>query len=374
MVSLCFLKPSIYLSRRTFFTSRINYSPRSIFSDDSYRLRTFLNYTMSFGIFMIGFGYGTVPLYRLYCTKTGSGTNANFAKAKTEKIRSMKPVKDYELVVYFAADTYSKMAWKFKPLQKELTVVPGETALAFYSAENPTDKPIVGIATYSIVPFEASKYFNKIQCFCFEEQRLNPHEKVDLPVFFYIDPEITSDPRLKSLDMIILNYTFFEAKKSKLYVPGITTPEYADVETPTPTTDDSTNCRRFCSVMSSTLGSGTRYHRVSEIKECENQAKFVNQRINEIEAFFGDLCSELVNYTRRTAKLRNNGDEISRIILDYSLKEKISRTTSEALHKVSEYLATVEDYRHTEVDRIVGKVVNPLAAYGEEIKHVRVSS
>ncbi|CAH8865301.1 unnamed protein product [Trichobilharzia szidati] len=202
MVSLCFSKSSIHFSRRTFFTSRISCSPRSIFSDDSYRLRTFLNYTVSFGIFMIGFGYGTVPLYRLYCTKTGSGTNANFAKAKTEKIRSMKPVKDYELVVYFAADTYSKMSWKFKPLQKELTVVPGETALAFYSAENPTDKPIVGIATYSIVPFEASKYFNKIQCFCFEEQRLNPHEKVDLPVFFYIDPEITSDPRLKSLNTI----------------------------------------------------------------------------------------------------------------------------------------------------------------------------
>ncbi|CAH8865303.1 unnamed protein product [Trichobilharzia szidati] len=240
MVSLCFSKSSIHFSRRTFFTSRISCSPRNLFSDDSYRLRTFLNYTVSFGIFMIGFGYGTVPLYRLYCTKTGSGTNANFAKAKTEKIRSMKPVKDYELVVYFAADTYSKMSWKFKPLQKELTVVPGETALAFYSAENPTDKPIVGIATYSIVPFEASKYFNKIQCFCFEEQRLNPHEKVDLPVFFYIDPEITSDPRLKSLNTIVLNYTFFEAKKSKFYVPGITTPEYADVQTPPATTPQTT--------------------------------------------------------------------------------------------------------------------------------------
>ncbi|CAH8616371.1 unnamed protein product [Heterobilharzia americana] len=125
--------------------------------------------------------------------------------------------------------------------------------------------------------------------------------------------------------------------------------------------------------MTSTLGSNARYHRVSEIKECENQSKFIHQRINQIEAFFGDLCSELVNYTRRTAKLRNNGDEIARILLDYSIKEKINRTSSDAFRRLSEYLATVEDYRHTEIDRIVGKVVNPLAAYGEEIKHIRNS-
>nr|AAW25450.1 SJCHGC07511 protein [Schistosoma japonicum] len=123
--------------------------------------------------------------------------------------------------------------------------------------------------------------------------------------------------------------------------------------------------------MSSTIGPNSRFHRVSEIKECENQSKFVNQRVNEIETFFGNLCAELVSYTRRTSKLRNNGDEIARILLDYSNKEKINRTTSDALRKVSEYFATVEDYRHTEIDRIVGKVINPLSAYGEEIKHIK---
>ncbi|KAH8873614.1 Protein FAM92A [Schistosoma japonicum] len=105
----------------------------------------------------------------------------------------------------------------------------------------------------------------------------------------------------------------------------------------------------------------------------ENQSKFVNQRVNEIETFFGNLCAELVSYTRRTSKLRNNGDEIARILLDYSNKEKINRTTSDALRKVSEYFATVEDYRHTEIDRIVGKVINPLSAYGEEIKHIKTN-
>ncbi|KAF5403066.1 hypothetical protein PHET_03522 [Paragonimus heterotremus] len=113
--------------------------------------------------------------------------------------------------------------------------------------------------------------------------------------------------------------------------------------------------------------------RATQIKECENQAKFVQQRVNEIESFFGDLCAELVSYTRRTAKLRNNGDEIARILLDYSVKEKINRSSASTLKKVSEYLATLEDYRHTEVDRLVGKVVNPLASYGNEIKTVRAN-
>ncbi|VDP48743.1 unnamed protein product [Schistosoma mattheei] len=139
--------------------------------------------------------------------KVGAGTNANLALAKSEKIKTMKPVRDREYTVHFAADTHSLMKWNFKPSQKALRIVPGETALAFYTAENPTDKPIVGIATYSVVPFEASKYFHKIQtshfstsstksycqqiifgmkaagtksCFCFEEQRLNPHEKVSV--------------------------------------------------------------------------------------------------------------------------------------------------------------------------------------------------
>ncbi|CAH8634521.1 unnamed protein product [Schistosoma rodhaini] len=125
--------------------------------------------------------------------------------------------------------------------------------------------------------------------------------------------------------------------------------------------------------MSSTMGPNARLHRVSEIKECENQSKFVNQRVHEIETFFGNLCSELVSYTRRTSKLRNNGDEIARILLDYSNKEQINHTTSNALRKVSEYFVTLEDYRNTEIDRIVGKVVNPLAAYGEEIKHIKNS-
>uniref|UniRef100_A0A0B7A4R8 Cytochrome c oxidase assembly protein COX11, mitochondrial n=1 Tax=Arion vulgaris TaxID=1028688 RepID=A0A0B7A4R8_9EUPU len=109
----------------------------------------------------------------------------------------------------------------FRPQQTEVTVYPGETALAFYTAKNPTDKPIIGISTYNILPYDAGQYFNKIQCFCFEEQRLNPNEQVDMPVFFYIDPEFAEDPKLQNTSTITLSYTFFEAHEGlQLPLPG----------------------------------------------------------------------------------------------------------------------------------------------------------
>lgn len=92
-------------------------------------------------------------------------------------------------------------------------VTPGETALAFYRAENKTPLPVDGISTYNVIPFEAGQYFNKIQCFCFEEQRLNPGETVELPVFFYIDPEFVKDPKMENVTEVSLSYTFFESKE-----------------------------------------------------------------------------------------------------------------------------------------------------------------
>lgn len=98
-------------------------------------------------------------------------------------------------------------------MNSHVQVTPGETALAFYRAENKTPHPVDGISTYNVIPFEAGQYFNKIQCFCFEEQRLNPGETVELPVFFYIDPEFTDDPKMEHVDLITLSYTFFESKE-----------------------------------------------------------------------------------------------------------------------------------------------------------------
>ncbi|KAL5102914.1 hypothetical protein TcWFU_002306 [Taenia crassiceps] len=197
---------------------------------DDYRRKTILYYSTGLGIFMLGFGYAGVPLYRIYCAKSGRGSNTDGARVSTSDfIARMKPVRQRRVTVEFSADTYSHMAWNFKPSQKQLTIVPGETALAFYTAKNPTSKPITGIATYTVLPIEAAKYFNKIQCFCFEEQRLNPGEEVDLPVFFFLDPEFDEDPHLMRTNRITLHYTFFEAKKEKMLVPGISKPVLEDV-------------------------------------------------------------------------------------------------------------------------------------------------
>lgn len=145
---------------------------------------------------------------------TGAGRGA-------ERLEEMRPVRERVLKVTFNADVHAGLQWNFRPQQSEIYVVPGETALAFYKAKNPTDKPIIGISTYNVVPFEAGQYFNKIQCFCFEEQWLNPQEEVDMPVFFYIDPEFAEDPKMAKVDSITLSYTFFEAKEGQhLPLPG----------------------------------------------------------------------------------------------------------------------------------------------------------
>ncbi|XP_037547637.1 cytochrome c oxidase assembly protein COX11, mitochondrial [Nematolebias whitei] len=184
------------------------------------RNRTVLMYIAATGVGMIGLSYAAVPLYRLYCQATGLGGTA-VSGHDADQVETMKPVKERIIKVTFNADTHAGILWNFRPQQTEIYVVPGETALAFYRAKNPTDKPIIGISTYNVVPFDAGQYFNKIQCFCFEEQRLNPHEEVDMPIFFYIDPEFADDPRMARVDTITLSYTFFQAKEGQnLRLPG----------------------------------------------------------------------------------------------------------------------------------------------------------
>lgn len=181
-------------------------------------------YIGSFGIAMLGFAYLGIPLYRMFCQTFGVGGQSAISqkiKINTEKIRTMKKIEDRTFTVTCMADTGATMKWDFRPQQTQVKVCPGETALVFYTARNPTDKPIVGISTYTVTPNSAANYFNKIQCFCFEEQILNPHEQVDMPVFFYIDPAIDDDIYLEDQDSIILSYTFFEAAEGMtLPLPG----------------------------------------------------------------------------------------------------------------------------------------------------------
>ncbi|XP_068770116.1 cytochrome c oxidase assembly protein COX11, mitochondrial isoform X2 [Struthio camelus] len=128
------------------------------------RNRTALTYIAAAAVGMVGMSYAAVPLYRLYCQATGLGGTTGAGRGP-EQIESMKPVKDRVIKVTFNADVHASIHWNFKPQQTEIYVVPGETALAFYKAKNPTDKPVIGISTYNVVPFEAGQYFNKIQGF-----------------------------------------------------------------------------------------------------------------------------------------------------------------------------------------------------------------
>jgi cytochrome c oxidase assembly protein subunit 11 len=159
----------------------------------------------------VGLMYVGVPFYRLFCQQTGfAGTPKKALELDSNKLQPVPGAKP--VIVSFVADTSKKLPWKFVPEQKSITVIPGQTALAFYSAKNESDREIVGMATYSVVPARAAQYFNKIQCFCFEEQRLGPGEQVDMPVFFYLDPEFSFDPMMDCVQDIALGYSFFEAK------------------------------------------------------------------------------------------------------------------------------------------------------------------
>ena len=98
-------------------------------------------------------------------------------------------------------------------MQRQVNVLAGQTALAFFEATNNTDEPIIGVATYNVAPMQAGAYFNKIQCFCFDEQRLLPGETVDMPVFFYVDPDFLQDRRMHKCNVMTLSYTFFRSSE-----------------------------------------------------------------------------------------------------------------------------------------------------------------
>ncbi|XP_058067161.1 cytochrome c oxidase assembly protein COX11, mitochondrial [Anopheles bellator] len=197
------------------------FNERGPHSDRNFRIRTTVYYVAAAGVLTVGLSYAAVPLYRMFCQAYSYGGTTSQGH-DGEKVETMKKIKDRIIKVKFNADIGASMRWNFKPQQTEIRVVPGETALAFYSAKNPTDHPVIGISTYNVIPFEAGAYFNKIQCFCFEEQQLNPHEEVDLPVFFYIDPEFIEDPKMELVDSITLSYTFFESKDGlNLQLPPI---------------------------------------------------------------------------------------------------------------------------------------------------------
>lgn len=159
---------------------------------------------IAFILLMFALAYASVPLYELFCQVTGYGGSP---KITTELIGS----KENKIVqVILEGDVASNLPWTFVPLQSQIDARIGEPVLAFYRAINNSDEAIVGVSTYNVLPVEVAGYFNKIQCFCFEEQCLNPQEVIDMPVLFYIDPEILEDTKASQVAKITLSYTFFK--------------------------------------------------------------------------------------------------------------------------------------------------------------------
>lgn len=156
---------------------------------------------------MVLLAYASVPLYRMFCQVTGFAGTPMLAERAPDKAI------DRTIRVRFNADVDPAMPWEFKPVDKMVTVRLGESHLASFTAENQSDEVIHGVATYNVVPHSMGKYFEKIQCFCFEEQVLNPHQKVNMPVSFFVDPAMLNDPETKGIQEVTLSYTFFIKKR-----------------------------------------------------------------------------------------------------------------------------------------------------------------
>lgn len=148
--------------------------------------------------------FASVPLYDWFCRVTGYGGTTLEADAGSDVIL------DQTIKIRFDGSMAKGMGWEFEPVVREMEVRIGETGLAFYEAYNPTSKPIAGSAAYNVFPFTAGGYFVKIACFCFEEQVLQPGERVQMPVTFYVDPDIIEDADGKHIEQITLSYTFYE--------------------------------------------------------------------------------------------------------------------------------------------------------------------
>lgn len=158
--------------------------------------------------FMTGLAWASVPLYRIFCQVTGlNGTTQRGDEAPgatTHRVR-----------IDFDANVNPKLPWRFAPENPSDTIDVGARDMAFFTATNTSDHPITGTATFNVTPAQAGKYFTKIQCFCFTQQTLKPHETARMPVIFYVDPKILTDPDTVDVQTITLSYTFYPVDSGK---------------------------------------------------------------------------------------------------------------------------------------------------------------
>ena len=162
-----------------------------------------------FAMSMVGVAYAAVPLYRIFCQVTGYGGTTQIAEQQSDVILSKT------INVRFDGNMSKKLDWSFEPVERQIKIRIGETRLVYFKAKNLGKTRTTGTATFNVTPQSAGAYFNKIACFCFTKQTLEPGQVAEMPVSFYIDPEIVNDKDLDGVATITLSYTFFRAKNDE---------------------------------------------------------------------------------------------------------------------------------------------------------------
>jgi cytochrome c oxidase assembly protein subunit 11 len=163
---------------------------------------------------MVGLAFAAVPLYRLFCEVTGLGGTTQRAAAAPEAAI------DRTITVRFDANIGNGLGWAFRPATRPVEIKVGEVGEAVFIAENRASRPTTGTAVFNVTPLEAGAYFNKIACFCFEEQRLEPGQSIKMPVTFFVDPAIVDDPDMDNVRTITLSYTFYPVESPATAADG----------------------------------------------------------------------------------------------------------------------------------------------------------
>ncbi len=161
-------------------------------------------------IAMVGLSFASVPLYNIFCRVTGLAGTTQVAEDLPQTIL------DREVTIRFDSNTARNLPWEFEPEKKMVKLKVGERGFINFIAKNKSKQPIAGMAVYNVTPLKAGKYFTKIQCFCFDSQVLQPSEKVNMPVLFYVDPKIDEDELMDDVTTITLSYSFFRSESEEL--------------------------------------------------------------------------------------------------------------------------------------------------------------
>lgn len=155
---------------------------------------------------MLVLSFASVPLYRAFCSATGFGGTTQVAKTAPTNVGERR------LTVRFDANVARDLPWRFEPEVAKTVVRTGETTTIYYKVTNLSDRETAAVAAYNVSPDQAGAYFDKLACFCFQEQKLAPHETAELPVVFFLDPALEKDETMQRVDEVTLSYSFFASK------------------------------------------------------------------------------------------------------------------------------------------------------------------